>query len=251
MASRIMAHMVAWYPDMARSLDVARALCDGGAEYLEIQFPFSDPSADGPSIQEACSHALTAGFTVDAGFELVSTVCGDLGKPVFIMSYANLVFSRGVERFVEDARSAGAEGLIIPDLTPGYDEGLYEQGNTGGMNVIPVLAPSVSDERLAEILAYRPAYLYAAIRLGITGTHTVLGPEVFDFVGKLTATGAKVLAGFGIDRRSQVEQLEKYVHALVVGSALVRTIAEAVSDDGQVYPAMRSKIEELSGVSSP
>jgi tryptophan synthase alpha chain len=246
--SRLMSHMVAWYPDEKSSMEVAKALLDGGSEFLELQFPFSDPSADGPAIQEACNTALSAGFTTAAGFDLIRKIVQyNAEVPLFVMSYASVVFARGVERFVEKARAAGAKGLIIPDLMPGYDEGLYEAGRRQEMIVIPVVAPDISDGRLAQILALRPAYLYASLRIGITGKRTDVTQEVLAFLRRLNSTGAKILAGFGIDSRSQVEDLQEHVYGLIVGSALVRTITSAVVRQEPVYGAVIAKISGLVG----
>ena len=105
---RLMAHMVAGYPDYGGSLAIAGALAAGGADYLEVQFPFSDPSADGPLIEKACHAALANGFTVADGFRLLAAVGGRTGAPIFVMTYASLVFARGVDRFAAEAAEAGA-----------------------------------------------------------------------------------------------------------------------------------------------
>ena len=175
--SCIMAHMVAFYPDGARSRDVARGLAEGGASYLEMQFPFSDPTADGPDIQRACSAALDAGFTVDAGFELTAAICGSLRVPVFLMSYANLLFSRGVTRFLADAAACGVRGVIVPDLPADYDEGLFQEAARAGLAAVPVLSPSMRDARLARICSLQAEFLYVTLRTGTTGALTELdGP---------------------------------------------------------------------------
>ena len=247
-ASRIMSHMVAWYPDKKSSMEVAKALLDGGSEFIELQFPFSDPSADGIAIQEACNKALSAGFTTAAGFDLIREIVRyNADVPLYVMSYASVVFARGVDRFVEEAQAAGAKGLIIPDLMPGYDEGLYEEGRRQEMIIIPVIAPDISNSRLAQILALKPAFLYASLRIGITGKRTDITQEVLSFLRRLDSTGAKILAGFGIDSRSQVEDLQEHVYGLIVGSALVRTIASAVVRQESVYDAVKAHINRLVG----
>ncbi len=224
---RLMTHLVSHFPNRALSLTAAEAMIDGGASYLEVQFPFSDPSADGKLIQTACTQALAAGFTVEGGFDLVRELRGRTELPIFVMSYGNLVFRRGVRSFVERAKAAGATGLIVPDLMPGYDEGLFRAGAAVGVEVIPVVAPTISDPRLAEVAALAPHFLYAALRVGITGSYTEIGEENRRFLQRLAPIGAKVLAGFGISSREQVESLAAEVHALVVGSALVRIIIES------------------------
>ena len=225
--SKIMAHMVSFFPDRDRSMAVAEGLVAGGASYLEIQFPFSDPSADGPAIQAACRGALEAGFTVDDGFRFVAEVKRRFDVPIFIMTYASLIYARGVREFISAGCDAGALGFILPDLTFDYDEGVHEIAEEFRTNVMPVIVTTMSKDRLRLLEERRPGYLYVALRHGITGTRTELGTENLGFLDRLRPLGAKVMAGFGISERDQVEALEPHVHAAIVGSALVRTVAEA------------------------
>ena len=225
--SKIMAHMVPFFPDRDRSMAVAEGLVAGGASYLEIQFPFSDPSADGPAIQAACRGALEAGFTVDGGFRFVAEVKRRFDVPIFIMTYASLIYARGVREFISAGCDAGALGFILPDLTFDYDEGVHEIAEEFRTNVMPVIVTTMSKDRLRLLEERRPGYLYVALRHGITGTRTELGTENLGFLDRLRPLGAKVMAGFGISERDQVEALEPHVHAAIVGSALVRTVAEA------------------------
>lgn len=246
---KLMTHMVAGYPDRERSLAAARGLIDGGATYLEIQFPFSDPSADGPTIQAACGEALKAGFSLDEGFSLVEEVSGICDQAIFIMSYANPVFTLGVETFVERALRAGATGLIVPDLTIDADEGLYAAGRKAGLAVVPVLVPTVSAARLDALLKAEAEYLYIALRRGITGQETKIAPETVAFLDRCAAGGAKLFAGFGIRSPEQIRLLAPHVEAAVVGSALVEVIAQstgASADD--IYRDIHRETRRLCGV---
>jgi tryptophan synthase alpha chain len=245
MAAPIMTHMVAYYPDRTRSLEVARAFVDGGASYLEIQFPFSDPSVDGPVIQSACTRALEAGFRVDDGFALIEEVSRFAGRPIFVMSYASLVFVRGVERFIQDVRKAGASGVIIPDLPIGYDEGLFDFAERSGVEVAAVVSPSIREERLAVVCARPGRYLYASLRTGITGTITPIDEKSFSFLKRIGAYGKRVLAGFGVATPEQVKRIAPHVHAVVVGTALIRCIEDAAN--APLYPRLKAKLEELAG----
>ena len=249
MSVNLMAHMIAGYPDLETSLETARGLVAGGASILEIQFPFSDPSADGPAIQAACTEALAAGFKVDDGWKLVETVRQEFPAiPVFVMSYASIVVTKGVEAFVVRAQAAGVAGLIIPDLAPGTDEGLFAIGKKLGVAVVPVIVPSVPRERLDAILALQPEWVYTAIRAGITGTHTTLTPALMGFLTTLNAR-TKVMAGFGIDSAQQVQDLAPSVHSIVVGSALVRVVATASKRGGKaaVRKETEDRVRELVG----
>jgi tryptophan synthase alpha chain len=241
----LMTHMIAGYPDGEADLAVAQGLIDGGSSYLEVQFPFSDPSADGVPIQTACMNALDGGFRVDAGFELIKRIKAISEIPVFIMSYGGLVFARGVEKFVDDTAACGAEGLIIPDLMPGYDEGLYEAGKRRGIKIVPVIPPVLDQDRLNNILAQSPAYLYASLRVGITGSRTEIDDAVLSFLARLRSTGIPVFAGFGIQTRAQVVSLANHADTLIVGSAIVRMIAAAVNEEKPVYAAVRNKVRGL------
>jgi tryptophan synthase alpha chain len=245
MAESLMTHMVAYYPDRDRSLEVAKALVDGGASYLEIQFPFSDPSADGPVIQSACTRALEAGFRVDDGFALVREISRFAGRPIFVMSYASLVFARRIERFIQDVREAGATGVIIPDLPIGYDEGLFDCAEAKGIEVAAVVSPAVQEERLAAICGRKANYLYASLRTGITGRITPIDEKSLSFLKRIGAYGKRILAGFGVATHEQVKLIAPYVHAVVVGTALLRCIEEA--NNKALYPLLKTRVEELAG----
>jgi tryptophan synthase alpha chain len=235
--SRIMAHMVPYYPDPERSAAVAEGLVEGGAAYLEVQFPFSDPTADGPAIQAACQAALNAGFTIDRGFRFVEEIAGKTGVPVFIMSYASPVYVRGVREFMASSRDAGATGLILPDIPFDHDEGTFAAASEHGLSVMPVVVTSMNPARLAALRARRPEYIYVALRRGITGTRTTLGEENIGFLDELTTAGARIMAGFGISDREQVRLLEPHVHAAIVGSALVRTVERNQTDPPEALRA--------------
>lgn len=244
-AQRIMAHMIPFYPDLETSRRVADALIDGGAACLEIQFAYSDPTADGPAIQAACAAALDSGFRVAAGWDFVRELTArEDAVPVFLMSYAGLVYSYGVDRFVETAAAAGVTGLIVPDLPLDADEGLLAAGRRAGVAVVPVIALGAHEERMRLVLESRSEYIYAALRRGITGTHTEVGEENAAFVERLASGGAHVMAGFGISTPEQVAAVLEHAGTAVVGSAFVRSISNAAEDP---YPAVRELAARLSG----
>jgi tryptophan synthase alpha chain len=243
--TRIMTHMVASYPDRACSLEVARALFDGGCAYLELQFPFSDPTADGPDIQRACAAALEAGFTVSDGFRLLSEIRAFARAPIFVMSYANLLFTRGIERFLREVKEAGAAGVIVPDLPPDYDEGLFAAAEREGVAAMPVLSPSMSAERLRRVAALGAEHIYATLRTGTTGPLTTVDAAGLSFLDAIATASRKrppkIFGGFGVTRREQVVALEPHVHAVVVGSALVREVAGS----RRPYTEVRDRVYSL------
>ena len=244
MTTRLMAHMLPFYPDRSRSMRVAEALVDAGADYLEVQFPFSDPSADGPTIQSASATSLSQGFSVAAGWKFVQELVKRFAVPVFVMSYASPVFTHGVQAFVAAAADAGAAGLIVPDLPIDADEGLYAAAQRAAIAAVPVTAFGAAPERLQMIAELQVPYVYASIRRGITGTSTDLDQATRDFIAEVGSIAGQVFAGFGIQRREQVETVCRLGAIAVVGSALVRAIAGAGEDP---YAAVVTLCRELTG----
>ena len=225
--NRLMTHLVAGYPTMEESRKAALAMVDGGAAYLEIQFPFSDPIADGPLIQGACTESINKGFTVDKGFVFLKELSRLVKTPLFVMTYANLVIATGIEEFVKRSVENGASGLIVPDLPYDYDEGLYEAGRKMGIPVIPVVVPGIREQRLDYIQNMNPEYIYTAIRKGITGARSSIDDNTVTFLNSLSSNGAKILAGFGIREKNQVDVLSAHIHCAVIGSALVEIIKKS------------------------
>ena len=242
-----MAHLVAAFPDWDTSLRVGEAMIDGGAGLLEVQFPFSDPTADGPWIQRACADALAAGFAVDDGFRLVERLANRPAAPqVFVMVYANLAFRPGIEPFLARCRDAGARGVIVPDLPPDYDEGLYAAGHELGLEVVPVVPVTARAERLRTVVeSSRTRSLYTALRKGVTGGYTHISEDSVRFLKEAKALGISVLAGFGISERAQVEALAPLVDTVIVGSAFIRALLEA-PDGADPYGTVRDLMAGLS-----
>lgn len=238
--NRIMTHLVAGYPGKGKDLEIAVTLAENGASALEIQFPFSDPTADGPAIEKACTVSLARGFRVSDGFELVRNASKRTGVPVFIMTYASIVYAKGIKNFVREAAASGAEGLIIPDLPFDYDEGLYGICRDEGIECVPVIVPSMETERINKILDLGTAYIYAALRSGTTGDKTDINEQSISFLEKLGKGSAAIMAGFGIRAREQIEKLKGYADYLIVGSALVNIIAGSeetgIEEDKKAMP---------------
>ena len=238
MKASLMTHLVAGYPRPDADREIAHALVRGGASFLELQFPYSDPTADGPAIQEACQLALDGGFRVDDGFDLVSRLASEVDAPIFIMSYAGLVFSRGIERFLSQAAAAGARGVIVPDLPVESDEGLYRLAGEAGIAAVPVSVATAPPERLKALAELEPEYLYVALRAGTTGSSTRLSEESVGFLHAARAVAGHVMGGFGIGSRRDVEALLPHCDTAVVGSAIVRAVRQAGSDPAAAAEAL-------------
>ena len=245
---KLMSHLVAGYPTDQLSFTAARALVDGGADILEIQLPFSDPSADGPAIQGACTKVLQRGFKTADGLNFIARLHKEFPQvKIYLMSYGSLVYTPGVENFCKRAAAAGVTGMIIPDLPFDYDEGLTAACRANGMENIPVAAPSMSPERLSKLANTGFPYIYAALRTGITGTDTAIDKNTLVFLKAVGEGGSKIYGGFGISNGQQSHALADYVEAIVAGSVFVRLITENQNDEEALYKAVRAKAEELTG----
>ena len=243
---RLMSHLVAGYPTDELALTAARALIRGGADILEIQLPFSDPSADGPAIQTACTEVLSRGYRTADGLSFIAQIHAEFpATPVYLMSYGSLIYTPGVAAFCKRAADAGVKGMIIPDLPFDFDEGLTAACRENGMINIPVAAPSMSAERLTKLANAGFPYIYAALRTGITGTDTQIDGATLEFLRKVSAGGSKVYGGFGISSGRQAQALASSVDAVVAGSVFVRLIAEHKDDAGALRAAVEAKAREL------
>lgn len=243
---KLMSHLVAGYPTDELSLTAARALVEGGADILEIQLPFSDPSADGPAIQGACTEVLNRKYRTADGLKFIETVHKEFPEvPVYIMSYGSLIYTPGIEEFCKKAASVGVKGMIIPDLPFDFDEGLTAACKENGMINIPVAAPSMSEERLAKMANANFPYIYAALRTGITGTDTKIDDATLNFLSKVSAGGSKIYGGFGISNGVQSAALANSVEAVVAGSVFVRIITENKDNKEKLYEAVKAKAKEI------
>ena len=247
---KLMSHLVAGYPTDELSFTAARALVDGGADILEIQLPFSDPSADGPAIQGACTEVLKRGYRTADGLAFITKLHKEFPQvKIYLMSYGSLIYTPGVENFCKRAAAAGVTGMIIPDLPFDFDEGLTAACRANGMENIPVAAPSMSPERLDKLAHAGFPFIYAALRTGITGTDTKIDEATLDFLKKAGAGGSKIYGGFGISKGEQGRALASSVEAIVAGSVFVRLITENKNNPDALYKAVRAKAEELTGLS--
>lgn len=243
---KLMSHLVAGYPTTELALTAARALVKGGADILEIQLPFSDPSADGPAIQTACTKVLERGYKTADGLDFISTIHNEFPDiTIYLMSYGSLIYTPGVEAFCKRAAAAGVKGMIIPDLPFDFDEGLTAACKKNGMINIPVAAPSMAPERLEKLANAGFPYIYAALRTGITGTNTTIDESTLSFLKKVSAGGSKVYGGFGISNGEQAKALASSVEAIVAGSVFVRLITENQNDEKKLASAVEAKAREL------
>lgn len=250
---RLMSHLVAGYPNLETALQIADSLIKGGSSILEIQLPFSDPSADGPAIQTACAYALSKGYSTEKGLAFIAEVHKRHPNiPIFLMTYASLAYTPGIDLFIKKSKEAGVSGVIIPDLPFDQDEGLTESCKKWGLENIPVAAPSMTLERLNKMIDAKFTYIYAALRAGITGTETTIDTQTIQFLDAFSKGSSKILGGFGIRNGTQAKQLANHVYAIVAGSVYVNEItalyrAENESESKiKIATAIEKKAKELS-----
>ena len=219
----LVAFLVAGDPEPATSQALLSAVADGGADILEIGLPFSDPLADGKTIQDGCQRALTAGMTPAQVLEQVKELRRGHEIGIVLFSCYNLILQYGLAAFASDAAAAGADGVLVTDLPPEEAADWLSVARAAGLETIFLVAPTTDDARLAQIAAVSSGFLYAVSRMGVTGARTELPADLPDFVGRIRAQGPLPLAvGFGISTPDQVRQVCSVADGAVVGSALVQ-----------------------------
>ena len=225
-------------PDLATTAAAVREAAANGADLIELGIPFSDPTAEGPVIQEANVRALAGGVTTDKVFELVRELRRDVTIPLVFMTYANVVFSYGSERFLARCREVGIDGLILPDVPFEEREELLLVLRPHGLGHVPLIAPNTPIERVVESAKdIGDGFLYVITVKGTTGARTELPPELS---GRLDAIRAAVqvpvAAGFGVSTREQANMISRHADGFIVGSALVKRLGEKGSLEGDVLP---------------
>ena len=231
----LVAFLTAGDPDHATFEKILLGLPDAGADLIELGMPFSDPMADGPSVQASSLRALKAGGDMHRTLALVKTFRAHDGEtPIILMGYYNPIYSYGVERFLEDARVAGVDGLIVVDLPPEEDAELCEPSLRAGLNFIRLATPTTDDERLPTVLRNTSGFVYYVSVLGTTGTKSAAEAEVKRAVERLRRhTELPVAVGFGIKTADAVRDIAATADAAVVGSAIVDHIARDLDDEGR------------------
>lgn len=243
---KLMSHLVAGYPTDEVAFEVASSLVLGGADILEIQLPFSDPSADGPAIQTACTEVLSRKYKTQDGFAFIKKLHDAFPETtLYLMSYASLVYTPGIENFCKKARDVGINGMIIPDLPFDFDEGLTKYCKENGMENIPVAAPSMENERLEKLANAGFSYIYAALRAGITGSETKIDDGTINFLKKVSSGGSKIYGGFGITSGTQAKTISPYVEAVVAGSVFVRIITKNKDNIESMKKEIAEKAREI------
>lgn len=213
-------------PDLETTIKVVKACVENGADLVELGIPFSDPTAEGPVIQEANLRALTGGVTTDKIFDMVSAVRKEVSVPLVFMTYANVVYSYGIERFAKKAAEVGMDGLILPDVPFEEKEEFAPACRKYGLDLISLIAPT-SHERISMIAKEAEGFVYCVSSLGVTGMRSEITTDVGAMVELVkSVSDIPAAIGFGISGPEQAAKMAAVSDGVIVGSAIVKIIGQ-------------------------
>lgn len=213
-------------PDLATTAELIKTIATSGADLIELGIPFSDPSAEGPVIQNANVRALAGGATTDKIFDMVRSVSQEVAVPLVFMTYANVVFSYGIERFLKNTVACGVSGLILPDVPFEEKEEFTRLCDQYGVELVSFVAPT-SNERIAKIAAEAQGFIYCVSSLGVTGTRSTLSDSIANVTAQVRqASKIPCAIGFGISTPEQAAHMAQFADGVIVGSAIVKLIAQ-------------------------
>lgn len=236
-------------PDLKTTEELLLALAACGATVIELGVPFSDPMADGPVIQRASERALQHGFTLADVFESVARVQQRTSVPIVLFSYFNPLLQHGLERVCKEAQFSGIDGILVTDLTPEESGSFAQLAHGQDLDLILLVAPTSSDERLRMIAERASGFIYAVSRAGVTGTQQTLSADAEKLVQRIRRfTNLPIAVGFGISTADQVSQTARYADAVVVGSAIVAEIERAAGTVNMVARVQEFTRRLLPGV---
>jgi tryptophan synthase alpha chain len=245
--SAFVTFVMAGDPDPKTSLDIVKALPKAGADIIEIGMPFTDPMADGPSIQAAGLRALKAGMTLTKTLEMVRGFRkDDDATPLVLMGYYNPIYIYGVDKFLADAKAAGVDGLIIVDLPPEEDDELCLPAMKAGLNFIRLATPTTDDKRLPAVLANTSGFVYYVSITGITGAAAADSTAVGDAVARIKRhTRLPVCVGFGIRTPETARAIAESANGAVVGTALVDALRGSLDAEGRATAKTVGAVADL------
>lgn len=213
-------------PDLETTKKIVLAMQESGADLIELGIPFSDPTAEGPVIQEANIRALSGGVTTDKIFDMVNEIKNDVKIPLVFMTYANVVFSYGTERFLKNAHEAGISGLILPDVPFEEKEEFASKCRQYEIELVSLIAPT-SHDRIKMIAKSAEGFIYCVSSLGVTGVRSKITTDIGAMTSLVReATDVPCAIGFGISTPEQAAEMSKHADGVIVGSAIVKIIAK-------------------------
>lgn len=241
------AYLMAGDPDTETAYELMLGLPEAGADIIELGFPFSDPMAEGPTIQRASLRSLQAGTTLQSTLDLVRRFrAAEVGTPVILMGYLNPLLTYGYARFAQEAAAAGVDGLIIVDCPPEEADELADALDVAGLALIRLAAPTTDDQRLPAVVRRTSGFIYYVAVAGVTGVKEANAAAVAPAVERLrAASGLPVAVGFGVKTPEQAAEMARVADAVVVGSALVEEIAAAQAANEHPAPRVLDKARKL------
>ncbi len=241
----LLPYLTAGLPDPASSADLFVAMAEAGADGFEIGIPYSDPLMDGPTIHTAGLRALDAGATFARSMAIVGDVVDRTGLPVFVMTYANPVLTRGVDAYASAVAAAGAVGLIIADLPVDEAARFSSAATSAGLGLVMFVAPTTDDARLERVIAAEPVFIYGVARMGVTGEQVGAESQLEGLARRVRArTSIPLVAGVGIATPEMAAAAARHADGVIVGSALVRRVLDAV-DAAAAADALRVAVADL------
>lgn len=238
----LMPYLTLGYPSPAMTLDLATAAVEAGADLIELGIPFSDPLADGATIQQATHEALQQGTTVDTCLQAVAQLRGrDIETPLIFMGYYNPIFQRGLTRFCEEATEAGADGLIVPDLPPEEAKDLRTACRARDLDLIFLLAPTSDETRIRRVVELSTGFIYLVSLTGVTGARDRLPADLEAFVQRVRSmTELPLAVGFGIGNPDEARRVARVADGIIVGSAIVQRAGKSAEPVNAVYDFVQS-----------
>lgn len=224
---KLMTHVIVGYPSLKETEKLVLLMDKVGVDFIELQIPFSDPLADGPTIMKASEKALENGIRVKDAFEVARKLSKEVSVPLLFMAYYNNVFKYGVKKFCKDAKEAGISGLIVPDvpIEEEAQEHFMEHCEKHNLHHIHVISPASTDERLKKNAQVSKGFIYCTARQGITGAKDELDPKIGEFLKRVRQYfSIPIAVGFGISKREHLKQLGTNVDIAIVGSAIIDII---------------------------
>ncbi len=221
-------YVMAGDPSLERTRQLVAILEECGADIIELGVPFSDPLADGPTIQGAAQRALSEGVTLGKVLDLIGSLRQSTQIPIVLMTYYNLIFRYGEEKFVRDASLAGADGIIVPDLPPDEAGSLLSFSKKTGFDLIFLVAPTSTDERMKKVAGASKGFIYYVSITGITGSKLSVDPSIGSHITKIQKiSGKPVAVGFGISTPQEASEIARLADGVIVGSAIVKRVSDS------------------------
>ncbi len=238
---------VAGDPDKDTCIRAAMALIEGGTDILELGIPFSDPVADGPTIQKADERALAAGTTVDTVFAIVRELREKTGVPIVFLVYYNMVYHRGIDRFYREAHEAGVDGVLIADMPIEESDDVYKTALSYTIDPIFLITQTTSDERIKKIAARAHGYLYLVAVLGVTGARDTVSSGAIDLLQRVkTHTKIPLALGFGISTPDHAKVCARAgTDAVIVGSAIVEIVGKNPGNPEKMERDLKEYVEQM------